>query len=85
MRSLSTIILLCTAGINLQAKEINPQITTHKLSNGMSIWLSEDHSQPKIEGAVLVKAGAKDSPDTGIAHYFEHIMFKGTDKIGTVD
>lgn len=34
---------------------------------------------------MVVKAGAKDSPDTGIAHYFEHIMFKGTDKIGTID
>ena len=43
------------------------------------------HSQPKVFGAVVVKAGAKDCPDTGIAHYFEHMMFKGTDKIGTVD
>ena len=33
----------------------------------------------------MVKAGAKDSPNTGIAHYFEHIMFKGTDKIGTIN
>ncbi|MDR1980417.1 MAG: insulinase family protein [Tannerellaceae bacterium] len=51
----------------------------------MAVWLNEDHSQPKIFGAIVVKAGAKDSPDTGIAHYFEHMMFKGTDKIGTVD
>ena len=56
-----------------------------KLSNGMTVWLNEDHSQPKVFGAVVVKAGAKDCPNTGIAHYFEHIMFKGTDKIGTVD
>jgi predicted Zn-dependent peptidase len=33
----------------------------------------------------VVKAGAKDTPDTGVAHYFEHMMFKGTDKIGTTD
>ena len=32
-----------------------------------------------------MKAGAKDCPDTGIAHYFEHMMFKGTDRIGTLD
>ena len=51
----------------------------------MTVWLNEDHSQPKVFGAVVVKAGAKDCPDTGIAHYFEHMMFKGTDKIGTVD
>lgn len=55
------------------------------LSNGMTVWLNEDHSQPKVFGAVVVNAGAKDCPDTGIAHYFEHIMFKGTDEIGTID
>ncbi|MBQ2131159.1 MAG: insulinase family protein, partial [Prevotella sp.] len=48
-----------------------------KLSNGMTVMLNEDHSQPQVFGAVVVKAGGKDSPNTGIAHYFEHIMFKG--------
>jgi predicted Zn-dependent peptidase len=62
----------------LQVKEL-------KLKNGMTVWLNEDHSQPKVFGAVVVKAGAKDCPNTGIAHYFEHIMFKGTDRIGTID
>lgn len=47
--------------------------------------MAERHSQPKVFGAVVVKAGAKDCPDTGIAHYFEHMMFKGTDRIGTLD
>jgi len=60
-------------------------VKEYKLSNGMTIWLNEDHSQPKIFGAVVVKAGSKDCPDTGIAHYFEHMMFKGTDKIGTIN
>ena len=55
------------------------------LSNGMTVWLNEDHSEPKCYGAVVVRAGAVDCPNTGIAHYFEHIMFKGTDRIGTVD
>lgn len=61
------------------------QVHEHILSNGLTVWLNEDHSQPKIFGAIVVKAGAIDCPDTGIAHYFEHMMFKGTDKIGTVD
>ena len=39
-----------------------------KLSNGMNIWLNEDHSQPKVFGAVVVNAGGKDCPNTGIAH-----------------
>ena len=61
------------------------EVKEYKLKNGLTVWLNEDHSQPKVFGAVVVKAGAKDCPDTGIAHYFEHMMFKGTDKIGTVD
>lgn len=56
-----------------------------KLSNGLTVWINEDHALPRVFGAVVVKAGAADCPNTGIAHYFEHIMFKGTDKIGTVD
>ena len=62
----------------LEVKEI-------KLSNGLTVWLNEDHSQPKVYGALVVKAGAKDCPNTGIAHYLEHVLFKGTQRIGTVD
>lgn len=61
------------------------QVNEYKLENGLTVWLNEDHNLPKVFGAVVVKAGAKDCPDTGIAHYFEHMMFKGTDKIGTID
>ena len=61
------------------------EVKEMKLSNGMTVWLNEDHSQPKVFGAVVVNAGGKDCPNTGIAHYFEHIMFKGTDEIGTID
>ena len=75
---LVTIITSVAAYAQLEVKEL-------KLSNGMTVWLNEDHSQPKVFGAVVVKAGAKDCPNTGIAHYFEHIMFKGTDRIGTTD
>lgn len=55
------------------------------LSNGMTVWMNEDHTQPKIYGAVVVKAGAKDCPNSGIAHYLEHLLFKGTQRIGTID
>ena len=61
------------------------QVQELELSNGMKVWLNVDHSQPKVYGAVVVNAGAVDCPDTGIAHYFEHIMFKGTDELGTAD
>ena len=49
--------------------------------------MCEDHSQPKIYGAICVHAGSKNDPldNTGMAHYLEHIMFKGTDQIGTTN
>ena len=69
-----------------QAADLNAlKVKEYKLDNGLTVWLNEDHSQPKVFGAVVVKAGSKDCPDTGIAHYFEHMMFKGTDRIGTLD
>lgn len=72
------------AGI-LHAQPDNLKVKAYKLDNGLTVWLNEDHSQPSVFGAVVVKAGSKNCPATGIAHYFEHIMFKGTDKIGTTD
>lgn len=69
-----------------QAEDLDAlKVKEYRLENGLTVWLNEDHSQPKVFGAVVVKAGAKDCPDTGIAHYFEHMMFKGTDRIGTLD
>ncbi|MBQ1701154.1 MAG: insulinase family protein, partial [Prevotella sp.] len=80
----SIIILFLLVGSHVLAQEAL-KVKELKLSNGMTVMLNEDHSQPQVFGAVVVKAGGKDSPNTGIAHYFEHIMFKGTDRIGTVD
>jgi predicted Zn-dependent peptidase len=66
---------------------ISQTVKTFKLDNGFTVILAEDHSEPKIYGAVTAKAGSKNDPEgtTGMAHYFEHIMFKGTDRTGTVD
>ena len=60
---------------------------TYYLDNGLKVVLCEDHNQPEIYGAVYVHAGSKNDPTdaTGMAHYFEHIMFKGTDRIGTIN
>lgn len=81
------LVALLTLSASVYSSEIpeSLRVKEYKLSNGLTVWLNEDHSQPKVFGAVVVKAGAKDCPDTGIAHYFEHMMFKGTDKIGTID
>ncbi|MFV0391304.1 MAG: M16 family metallopeptidase [Paludibacteraceae bacterium] len=74
---------LAVCSISLSGNPL--EVKTYTLPNGLTVWLNQDDSQPKVVGAVVVKAGAKDTPNTGIAHYFEHIMFKGTDKIGTTN
>ena len=65
----------------------NAPIRQLTLSNGMNVVLCESHEQPQIYGAICVHAGSKNDPsdNTGMAHYLEHIMFKGTDSIGTLD
>nr|WP_234999317.1 M16 family metallopeptidase [Parabacteroides chinchillae] len=80
-------IMALTCYTNILSAQIpeSLKVYEHTLSNGLTVWLNEDHTQPKVFGAVVVKAGSKDCPNTGIAHYFEHMMFKGTDKIGTTD
>lgn len=76
--------LLCFVSYTVSAQN-TLSVKSITLSNGMSVWLNEDHTQPKIYGAVVVKAGAKDCPNSGIAHYLEHLLFKGTQRIGTID
>ena len=88
MKKLLSFIFLAVVSLAAAAQSPLPkalQVSELKLGNGMTVWLNEDHSQPKVFGAVVVRAGAADCPDTGIAHYFEHMLFKGTDRIGTVD
>ena len=77
--------LLVTLGAT--AQDDNLKVETCYLSNGLKVIMCENHDQPKIYGSVVVHAGSKneDPAATGVAHYFEHIMFKGTDRIGTTD
>lgn len=58
-----------------------------KLSNGLTVYIWEDSSKPDVFGMVGVNVGATCDPSdlTGLAHYLEHMMFKGTQKIGTTD
>ena len=86
---MNKLALFCTAlfaALSLSA-QIDLPVQTYHLDNGLKVILCEEHSQPKIYGCVVVHAGSKnENPDaTGVAHYFEHIMFKGTDRIGTTN
>lgn len=57
------------------------------LSNGLTVMLSENHNTSQIFGVIAVKAGGKNDPKdaTGMAHYLEHMLFKGTEDMGTWD
>lgn len=59
----------------------------YTLDNGLTVILAENHKEPSIQTYVAVKAGAKTDPSThtGLAHYLEHMLFKGTDKFGSLD
>ncbi len=59
----------------------------HRLDNGLTVYLSENHQQPRISAWIAARAGGKLDPSdsTGIAHYLEHMLFKGTETIGTLD
>lgn len=59
----------------------------YTLKNGMKVYMSVYKNAPRIQTYIAVKAGSKNDPATatGLAHYLEHMVFKGTDKFGTKD
>jgi predicted Zn-dependent peptidase len=61
-------------------------VIEHKLSNGLTIMMSVNKNQPRIFSNIVVKAGSKHDPSdaTGLAHYMEHMLFKGTANLGTI-
>jgi len=64
---------------------LNARIYT--LANGLTVYLSVYKDAPRIQTAIGVKTGSKNDPhdNTGLSHYLEHMMFKGTDKFGSKD
>ena len=63
------------------------KVDIYKLDNGLTVYLNEDHNETSVFGAVVVDGGGKVDPSdaTGIAHYLEHMLFKGTQEMGTID
>ncbi len=59
----------------------------YKLPNGLTLFLSRNPATPRVSVLTIVRAGSTDEPanSTGLAHYFEHMMFKGTSRMGTLD
>lgn len=63
------------------------KVRIYTLKNGLKVYLSQYTAEPRIQTQIAVKAGGKNDPatNTGLAHYLEHIMFKGTADFGTLD
>ena len=69
------------AGFSAHAALFHPKI--HTLSNGMDVVVIEDHRAPVVSHMIWYKVGAADEPPgkSGIAHFLEHLLFKGTEKL----
>ena len=88
-------LTMCTLvlGMSVQAKDYKyetvkgdlMQTRIYPLDNGLKVYLSVNDEKPRIQTYIAVRTGSKNDPaeTTGLAHYLEHLMFKGTDKFGT--
>ena len=83
-RVLVSLICVC---LGLVAWAQNNDFVQYKLDNGLTVYMWEDHDQPDVQGWTVTRAGSIDEPAnaTGLAHYLEHMLFKGTDRIGALD
>ena len=81
--------------LNAQAKDYQYETVkgdmTHTriytLDNGLKVYLSVNNEKPRIQTYIAVRTGSKNDPaeTTGLAHYLEHLMFKGTTNFGTTN
>ncbi|HOZ30083.1 MAG TPA: insulinase family protein [Bacteroidales bacterium] len=86
-RLLIVLFLAFSVTLFSQKNSENLKVNSFTLKNGLTVYLNEDHSVPNVLGAVIIKTGGKYDPadHTGTSHYLEHMMFKGTDELGTID
>ncbi len=79
-------LLICGVVFGVNAQKTG-DFKTYKLQNGLTVILDQDTSQKEVVGIVGVNVGSKDEEEnaTGLAHYLEHMLFKGTQTMGTSD
>lgn len=63
------------------------KVRIYTLKNGLKVFLAQNFDAPRIQTYIPVRTGSNNDPsdNTGLAHYLEHMMFKGTSKIGSLD
>jgi zinc protease len=86
IRALAGAIVFLTAAVAANAASSGPP-ATFKLANGLQVVVIEDHRAPVVTHMVWYRCGAADETrgHSGIAHFLEHLMFKGTDKVASGD
>ncbi len=73
-------------GYTYQTVENDPNgVRIYQLKNGLTVYLAQNFDAPKIQTFIPVRTGSNADPadNTGLAHYLEHMMFKGTKQLGT--
>ena len=80
-KTLLTLSFLCSILLTIQAQNI--EYVEYELDNGLKVILHEDHSTPIVAVSVMYHVGSKnENPDrTGFAHFFEHLLFEGSENI----
>ena len=80
-------IILTLAAMALPLRSAAEGLKTFQLRNGLTVFVWEDPTKDNVYGEVAVRTGSVNDPEqyTGLAHYLEHMMFKGTQKIGALD
>ena len=81
------LFLLTAVALAQDVASFEKRITVKKLPNGLTLIVCERPEAPVFSFFTMVDAGSTQDPmgATGLAHMFEHMAFKGTDKIGTTD
>ena len=81
------LFLACEIGVAQDLKSFEQRITTKVLPNGLTILICERPEAPVFSYVTFVDAGDVNDPsgESGLAHMFEHLAFKGTNEIGTTD
>ena len=79
--ALAVMAAFCLSALPASAAKLGENVTTFRLDNGMEVVVIPDHRAPVVTHMVWYRVGAADEPEgqSGIAHFLEHLMFKGTD------
>jgi len=93
IKRIAFLLLIVLAGTSIKAQNFNTKIVEgdpykvhyYTLKNGLTVALTVNKSAPQIQTMIAVRTGSRNDPanNTGLAHYLEHLLFKGTENFGT--